>query len=127
MPTTVHVATILMWLLWVFGAVYVASGWLAAMRAGSPSLAALTFIYVIVLVLLALLIRAVMKGHNWARITYTVFASIAIVSIVATWIAEPSSMDLVGVALVGAYAAILALVFHSTSKPWFSRQHRNAT
>jgi hypothetical protein len=127
MPTTVHIATLLMWIFWVFGALYFLTGWVAAMRAGYPSLAALTSIYVIVLMLLAGLILAVMKGHNWARITYAVFASIAIGSILLDWITATSKLEPTGGAIVLGYSVVLALLFHSTSRPWFSRTSRNAT
>lgn len=116
-----------MWTLWVAGAAYVTSSWLAATRSGAQPPLALAFVYVAVLTLLALLIRAVMLGRNWARVTYTVFASIAIVSILVTWIVDPASLDVVGIVLVAAYAAILVLLFHSASKGWFSRRPRNAT
>lgn len=127
MPTKVQIATVLMWLIWVCGTVYLVGGWLVAMRTGYTAQIGLASVYVIVLTLLALLIRAVMSGQNWARITYAVLAVIAITSIVMSWISASPFMKVVGGILVIAYSIILTLLFHSTSRPWFSRSARNAT
>jgi hypothetical protein len=75
---------------------------------------------------LALLIRAVMSGRNWARIIYALLALFAIASIAFGWLGASPAMKVVGGALVIAYATILTLLFHSTSKPWFSKVARKA-
>ena len=127
MPTKVRIATVLMWLIWVAGTVYSLGAWMLAKRTGYPAHALLVSIYVIVLTLLALLIRAVMAGRNWARITYAVLAVFAITSIVLSWISANPVMKAVGGTLVIAYSVILTLLFHSASRSWFSRPARNAT
>ena len=68
-----------------------------------------------------------MAGRNWARITYAVLAVIAITAIVMSWISASPFMKVVGGTLVIAYSIILTLLFHSASRPWFSRPARNAT
>ena len=127
MPTKVRIATVLMWLIWVAGTVYSLGAWMMARRTGYPALVLLASIYVIVVALLALLIRAVMAGRNWARITYAVLAVIAITAIIFSWISSNPVMKVVGGTLVIAYSIILTLLFHSASRSWFSKPARNAT
>jgi hypothetical protein len=120
----VRIATVLMWLIWVAGTVYFLGAWAVAKRTGYPALALLASIHVIVLTLLALLIRAVMSGRNWARIMYAALAVFAIASIVLSWISANPVMKVVGGTLVIAYSIILTLLFHSASQSWFSRSAR---
>ena len=128
MPVRVRAATVLMWLLWIGGTVYGVTAWLLAKQMGAGGLVVLGFVYSLVFILLALLIRAVMKGRNWARITYSVLAVLAVAAISLDLFQGTSTgigSQLLGGALVIAYSAILVLLFHSTSNLWFRK--RNAT
>lgn len=128
MPIRVRAATVLMWLLWIGGTVYGITAWLMAKQLGAGGLVVLGIVYSLVFILLALLIRAVMKGRNWARITYSVLAVLAVAAIALDLFLGTSTgigSQIIGGSLVMAYSAILVLLFHSTSNPWFRR--RNAT
>jgi hypothetical protein len=129
MPNKVRIAVILMSLLWAAGVVYLAAAWFQAKRLGIPSTTMLAISYSLILLLLAVLIRAVALGGRLARTLYSVFAIIAVGSIVVGWLsgATSSFQLLVGAPLVVLYATILALLFHSESASWFKRQRRNAT
>ena len=70
-----------MWLVWAGGVAYGTSTWFLAKQMGGSSLVLLGTVYVVVFLLLALLIRAVMKARNWARITYSVLAVVAVITI----------------------------------------------
>ena len=128
MPTSVRAATILMWLVWAGGVAYGASTWFLAKQMGGSGLVVLGTVYVVVFLFLAFLIRAVMKTRNWARITYSVLAVVAVITIALGLFSEASSdtgSRLIGGALLLAYVAILVLLFHSTANPWFKKS--NAT
>lgn len=75
-----------MWLMWAVGATYALSAWLVVIRLDLPNTTALGIIYALVLVVYALLIRAVTLGRNWTRFTYSGLAIIAVGSIVWTWL-----------------------------------------
>jgi hypothetical protein len=129
MPTKVRIAVILMSLVWTVGVVYMLTTWFQAKRLGIPSTTMLAISWSLIMLLLALLIRAVALGGRLARTLYSVLAVIAVGSIVAGWfIGTTSAVQLlVGAPLVVLYATILALLFHSESAPWFNKQRRNAT
>jgi hypothetical protein len=117
-----------MWLVWAGGVAYGASTWLLAQQMGSSGLVPLGLVYVIVFLLLAFLIRAVMRGRNWARIAYSVLAILAVIALALGLFsnASPDTLSRVlGGALLLAYMAILVLLFHSTANPWFKKS--NAT
>jgi hypothetical protein len=86
-------------------------------------------IYAVVLVALALLIRAVTLGRNWARLAYAALAVIAVGSIIRAWSQGglgPLHVLIAG-GLIIAYATIVVFLFHSSSASWFDRSRRNAT
>lgn len=128
MPTKVRLAVGLMWLIWVQGAFYLLGAWLVAIRSGLSS-APLGVIYLVVLALGVILIRAVTLGRNWARFTYSGLAVIAVGSIVREWFRGgfTSTQLLIGAGLVIAYSTILAFLFHSSSGPWFNKSGGSAT
>lgn len=128
MPTKVRLASGLMWLIWAAGAMYLLGAWLAASRSGLPGATTLGIIYAIVLVALAVLIRAVTLGRNWARLTYSGLAVIAVGSIVRAWFhggLTPTQL-LIAAGLVIAYSTVLVFLFHSSSAPWFNKSGGNA-
>ena len=129
MPIKVRIAVILMSLVWAAGAVHLLAAWFQAKRLGVPSTTMLAISYSLILLLLALLIRAVALGSRLARTLYSVLAVVAVGSIVVGWLSGTTSsfQFLVGAPLVVLYATILALLFHSKSAPWFDKQRRNAT
>ena len=129
MPTKIRIAVILMSLVWAAGAVYILAAWFQAKRLGIPSTTMLAISYSLILLLLALLVRAVALGGRLARTLYSVLAVIAVGSIVVGWLSGTTSsfQFLVGAPLVVLYATILALLFHSESAPWFDKRRRNAT
>jgi hypothetical protein len=119
-----------MTLLWAGGAFYLGYAWSVAWRAAMPGTTVLAVSYLMVIALLGLLIRAVAKGRNWARVTYAIFAVLGIVSIALTWLqaeALPLITTLLLVAVPLAYITILALLFHPLSAPWFDRARGDAT
>ena len=119
-----------MWLLWAGGAAYIVSMWVGALRAGVPATNLLVFSYLVILALVALLVRAVTLGRNWARIVYAVYAILAVVFMILTWIRAEQmllSRQLFLVSIVTAYLVILALLFHPRSMPWFDKARHNAT
>jgi hypothetical protein len=85
-------------------------------------------LYITILLLLALLIRAITRGRNWARITYAVFAIFAIVVLVRGSISSITSGAgtklLFGASLI-AYGAVLVLLYQSSANKWFNKA--NAT
>ena len=88
-----------------------------SMLALVPSTSAVTLI-----ALLALLIRAVSRGRNWARLLYGVLAVLAILAICASFF---SGLELALVAvplrivLIAVHVFVLFLLFHPTSNQWF--------
>ena len=128
MPTAIRTVAVLMWLLWLSGVVCGVLIWLPAYRMGMTEQVVPGIAYITLLLLFALLIRAVTRGRNWARITYAIFAIFAIVVLVRGAISSTTSGTvtqlLFGVSLI-AYGAILILLFRPSANKWFSRA--NAT
>ncbi len=130
MPTKVLLAIRLMAVLWATGSLYLCFAWVTAWRSGIPGTTVLAVSYSIVIVLLGLLIRAVSKGRNWARITYTVIAVLGIVSISLSWFrAEALSVPamILLLAVPATYVVVVGLLFHPTVRPWFNRTPSDAT
>jgi len=129
MPKKVRLAAVLMWLVWASGAIYLLGAWLAAMRTGLSNATVLASSYAVVLIALAILIRAVTLGRNWARLVYAGLAMIAVGSIIRAWSQGglgPGHV-LIAAGLIIAYAVILVSLFHSSSAPWFDKSRRNVT
>jgi hypothetical protein len=77
---------------------------------------------VVIIVLLALLIRAVSNGRNWARVLYGAFAVIAILAVAASFFSGSGLTlltVLLRVILIALYVFVLYLLFHPTSNQWF--------
>jgi hypothetical protein len=129
MPTRVRLALGLMWLVWAVSAIYFLGAWLVVIRSDLPNTTALGIIYVVVLVLYAILIRAVTRGRNWARITYSGLAGIGIGLIAWEWFLGGlnSRQVLIKAGLVIVYSTVLVCLFHSSSGPWFNRSDGNVT
>jgi uncharacterized membrane protein len=129
MPPKVRLALGLMWFVWAAGAIHLLAAWLEASRSAMPSATMLGIIYAVILVALVFLIRAVSLGRNWARLTYSGLAVIAVGSIVRAWFRgglTPTQL-LIGAGLIIAYSTILVFLFHSSSGRWFSKPAGNAT
>jgi hypothetical protein len=128
MPVTVRTAAILMWLLWVSGVVCGVLIWLPAYRMGRTEQVLPGLLYIAILLLFALLIRAITRGRNWARITYAAFAIFAIVVLVRGSISSVGSGTgtqlMFGASLI-AYGAVLILLYQSSANKWFKQA--NAT
>ena len=115
-----------MWLIWAGGAFYALGAWLEVSREGMPNATVLAIAYAIVLGALAILIRAITLGRNWARLTYSGLAVLAVAAIVRTWFGGSMSRTqlLTSAAVVIAYATVLFLLFLSGSAPWFKKSVR---
>ena len=90
-PSKVVLASRLMWLLWAAGALYLIIALVSAIRMSLPGTSVLASMYALVIVLLALLIRAVTRGRNWARMTYAAIAGLGIVLIALGWVRNPAA------------------------------------
>ena len=123
-PPKVVLASRLMWLLWAAGALYLIVALVSAIRMSYPGITVLASVYALVIALLALLIRAVTRGRNWARITYASIAALAIVFIALGWVRHPAADPIravVSICMVGGYLVILRFLFHSSASSWFRR------
>jgi hypothetical protein len=128
MPPKVRLALGLMWIIWAAGAIHLLAGWLEASRSALPSATMPGIIYVAILVALVFLIRAVGLGRNWAGLTYSGLAAIAVGSIVLAWFRgalNPTQLLMEG-GLIIAYSTILVFLFHSSSGRWFNKRDGNA-
>jgi hypothetical protein len=130
-PPKVVLATRLMWSFWAAGAVYLVSRLYLAVQLALPGIAPLAIAYLVVLGLLALLIRAVARGRNWARITYSLLVALASLFIVVGVLFAPARPPVVRILLSGAlvvgYAGIIWLLFQADSAPWFNKQRASGT
>ena len=123
-PSKVVLASRLMWLLWAAGALYLIIALVSAIRMSLPGTSVLASMYALVIVLLALLIRAVTRGRNWARMTYAAIAGLGIVLIALGWVRNPAADPIraaVSVFVVFSYVVVLRLLFHPSVSSWFRR------
>jgi len=128
MPPKVTLATRLMWFLWFSSVAFMIFNLSVAARLPQPPIVSLTIMSLVAAVLLALLIRAVARGRNWARITYSVLVVFGILIIVMGWVRGVTlTRSLISAALVVTYSGILWLLFHSGSASWFQKTRGNAT
>lgn len=120
-----------MWLFWAVGAIYLVASLYLVMQTGLPGQVPLAIGYALVIGLLALLIRAVAKGRNWARITYSVLVAAASLLIVVGLLFAPEKLStarqLLSGLLVASYAVIIWLLFHRDSSYWFKKDRASAT
>jgi hypothetical protein len=124
-PSQVVIAIRVMWaMLAVVGVMISIPAAVVALVHGGASIFALAPLIsaVILIALLAILIRAVSRGRNWARVLYGAFAVLAIMAICASFF---SGLELAMVAvllrivLIALYVLVLYLLFHPTSNQWF--------
>jgi hypothetical protein len=123
MPPKVRLALGLMWIIWAAGTIHLLGRWLEASRSALPGATMLGIIYAVISVALVFLIRAVGLGRNWARLTYSGQAAIAVGAIVLAWFRGGSTPTqlLIGGGLIIAYSTILVFLFHSSSGRWFNK------
>jgi hypothetical protein len=130
-PSKVVLATRLMWVFWAAGASYLVSRLYIAVQLALPGVLPLAIAYLVVLGLLALLILAVSKGRNWARITYSVLVAIASLLMVVGILVAPARLPVVQVVisavLVVGYVVIIWLLFQAESASWFTKERASAT
>jgi len=77
-PESINLALVIMWALWAIGSLILILVFVMGVTGGtieSNIAVSLGLTYVLVIVTLSLLIRAVSKGKNWARFTYGIFCS----------------------------------------------------
>jgi hypothetical protein len=124
-PSQVVIAIRVMWaMLAVVGVMIAIPAVVVALVHGGTSIFALASLIsaVILIALLAILIRAVSRGRNWARVLYGALAVLAIMAICASFF---SGLELAMVAvllrivLIALYVLVLYLLFHPTSNQWF--------
>jgi hypothetical protein len=124
-PSQVVIAIRIMWtMLAVAGVMIVIPAAVVMLVHGGTSIFALapSIVVVVLIALLALLIRAVSRGRNWARLLYGAVAVSAILAICASLF---SGLELALVALllrivlIALYLVVLYLLFHPTSNQWF--------
>jgi len=124
-PSQVVIAIRVMWtMLAIAGVMIVIPAAVVMLVHGGTSIFALvpSISAVVLIALLALLIRAVSRGRNWARLLYGALAVLAILAICASFF---SGLKLALVAvplrivLIAVYVLVLCLLFHPTSNQWF--------
>jgi hypothetical protein len=131
-PSQVVIAIQVMWaMLAIAGVVTLIPAAVVTLVHGGTSVFALvpSIVTVVIIVLLALLIRAVSSGRNWARVLYGAFAFIAILAVAASFFSG-SGLTLLAVlfrvGLIAIYVFVLYLLFHPTSNQWFRSPNATA-
>jgi len=124
-PSQVVIAIRVMWtMLAIAGVMIVIPAAVVMLVHGGTSIFALvpSISAVVLIALLALLIRAVSRGRNWARLLYGALAVLAILAICASFFSG-LKLALVAVplriALIAVYVLVLYLLFHPNSNQWF--------
>lgn len=124
-PPQVVIAIRVMWaMLAVFGAMIVVPAAVVTLVHGGTSIFALipSLLAVVLIALLGLLIRAVSRGRNWARILYGALAVLAVLAICVSFFGG-SKFAMAGVllriVLIALYSTVLYLLFHPISNQWF--------
>jgi len=124
-PSQVVIAIRIMWaMLAVAGVMVVIPAAVLMLVHGGTSIFALapSIVAVVLVALLALLIRAVSRGRNWARLLYGALAVLVILAICASFF---SGLELalvallLRIALIALYVFVLCLLFHPISNKWF--------
>jgi hypothetical protein len=124
-PQQIVIAGRIMWALYALGSVLILIGIVAAVAQSRPGVMILIIQFLIAMALLGLLIRSVLAGKNWARIVYALVACIAVAVVLMRLVSAPelNVVSLLGpAALIGLYSAVLWLLFHPASRPWFRRE-----
>jgi len=124
-PSQVVIAIRVMWMMLAIASVMIVIPATVVMLVhGGTSVFALapSLLAVVIITLVALLIRAVSSGRNWARMLYGALAVIAILAIAASFFSG-SELALVAILLriilIALYGFVLHLLFHPTSNQWF--------
>jgi peptidoglycan/LPS O-acetylase OafA/YrhL len=131
-PSRVVIAIRVMWaMLAIAGVMIVIPASVVMLVHGGTSVFALvpSIGTVVIIALMALLIRAVSRGRNWARIVYGALSVIAILAIAASFFSGSESAllaVLLRIILIALYVFVLYLLFHPTSNQWFRRSNAAA-
>jgi len=131
-PYKVVLAIRIMWGLWSLGSLFLIAVFTSAFFAGNLQkeiIVPLGIVYFLVISLTGLLVRAVSKGKNWARLLYTIIACISIALTVFGQIVKPQitlPSLIITITLTIAYSIIIYLLFHRESKILFSRSKTTA-
>lgn len=124
-PAKIDRALHIMWVLWAIGSLYLVGAFVFGATGGTIEtniLVSLGLLYLLVIVMLAFLIRAVSSGKNWARVTYGVLASLSSILIVlanlfSARINLPKSI--ISLLFVAAYISVIWILFQRASTDWF--------
>jgi hypothetical protein len=126
-PANVGRALRIMWVIWAIGFLLAITFFVSGLIDGtieSNIAVALGFMILSPIVLLALLIRAVSSGKNWARITYGVFTSLSLLVGLAHLFSTGIN-DLISIIIflfhVAVYISLIWLLFQRASTDWFRR------
>jgi hypothetical protein len=125
-PANIDRTLRIMWVLWGLWCLSIVAFFVFGITGGdikSDIAVALGFVYLSIIVLLALLIRAVSRGKNWARFTYVVLTSLGILGIFVRLFQLDinllySIFSLLGVAVS---TLVIWLLFQRASTDWFRR------
>ncbi len=128
-PANVNRALCIMWVMWAIGSLFTIEFFVSGVIDGTiESNLAVSFGFMLlsVGVLLALLIRAVSSGKNWARITYGVFTSFSMLVYLAHLFLFPSGINdpisiIIFLLHVAVYTTVIWLLFRRESTNWFRR------
>ena len=126
-PANVSRALCIMWVMWAIGSLFTIEFFVSGVTDGTiKSNLAVSFGFMLlsVIVLLALLIRAVSSGKNWARIIYGVFASLSmVVYLVHLFLFSSGINDTIPIIIfflhVAVYTSVIWLLFQRASNDWF--------
>jgi len=128
-PSQVVIAIRIMWGLLIAGALLVLLPATAAILA-SEGVAPLDLVPLVMIVVifgvLALLVRSVSTGRNWARLLYGAIAVVSILAVTLSMIRAPEFALIAGslrVAVIAIYGLVLYLLFHPASSQWFKNSH----
>lgn len=128
-PANVGRALCIMWVMWAIGFLFTIEFFVSGVIDGtieSNFAVSFGFMLLSVIVLLALLIRAVSSGKNWARIIYGVLASLSMLVLLAhlflfsSGINDPISI-IIFLLHVAVYTTVIWLLFKRASTDWFRR------
>ena len=129
-PANVANAVRLMWLFWALGTAIVTFRLAQAVQLAGISVP-LIVMSLLAFTALALLIRAVSRGRNWARITYSALVACASLLMVQATLRTPQDVAAVRVLLtallVVGYLVIIWLLFRADSSAWFKRDKTGQT
>jgi len=124
-PSQVVIATRVMWVMLAIASVMIVipAAVVMLVHGGTSAFVLVpSIVAVVIITFVALLIRAVTRGRNWARIVYGALSVIAILAIAASFFSGSESLllaVLLRIILIALYVFVLYLLFHPTSNQWF--------